>query len=72
LNLIVFHPLLDHIIAALQMELYDLQVMFSSLFFSAPHKPQAKHWEACSPILEKRGKIISGEDDGGEGEHQLF
>ena len=49
------------------MELYDLQVMFSSLFFSAPHKPQAKHWEACSPILEKRGKIISGEDDGGEG-----
>ncbi len=29
--------------------------------------PQAKHWQACAPILEKRGKIISGEDDGGEG-----
>lgn len=33
-------------------ELYDLQ---------------AKHWDACAPILEKRGKIISGEDDGGQG-----
>lgn len=34
--------------------------------------PQAKHWDACAPILEKRGKIISGEDDGGQGEHDNF
>jgi hypothetical protein len=33
----------------------------------ARHTPQAKHWDACAPILEQRGKLISGEDDGGDG-----